>query len=80
MPKVLQDVDLERKMIQAVGAGLGIAIVPEQLKKLEHESVVFRPLDTNIVTEGCVAWRNENPSAALRAYVEIVEQAGSSIR
>ena len=79
-PKVLQDVDLERKMIQAVAAGLGIAIVPEQLKKLAHENVVFRPLDTVIVTEGCVAWRNENPSAILQAYVQIVEQAGSSIR
>ena len=79
-PKVLQDVDLERKMIHAVAAGLGVAIVPEQVKRLEHENVVFRPLDTVIVTEGCVAWRNENPSAALRAYVEIVEQAGSSIR
>ena len=79
-PKVLQDVDLERKMIHSVGAGLGIAIVPEQLKKLDHENVVFRPLDTDILMEGCVAWRNENPSAALRAYVEIVEQAGSSIR
>jgi DNA-binding transcriptional LysR family regulator len=79
-PKILQDVDLERKMIHSVGAGLGVAIVPEQLKKLEHENVVFRPLDTVILTEGCVAWRNENPSAALRAYIEIVEQAGSSIR
>jgi len=79
-PKVLQDVDLERKMIHSVGAGLGIAIVPEQLKKLDHENVVFRPLDTVILTEGCVAWRNENPSAALLAYIEIVEQAGSSIR
>ena len=79
-PKILQDVDLERKMIQSVSAGLGIAIVPEQLKKLEHENVVFRPLDADIVTEGCIAWRNENPTAALRGYVEIVEQAGSSIR
>lgn len=79
-PKVLQDVDLERKMIHAVAAGLGVAIVPEQLKKLEHENVVFRSLDTVIITEGCVAWRNENPSAALQAYVRIVEQAGSSLR
>ena len=79
-PKILQDVDLERKMIHSVGAGLGIAIVPEQLKKLEHENVVFRPLAPVVVTEGCVAWRKENPSEALRAYVGIVEQAGSSIR
>ena len=79
-PKILQDVDLERKMIHAVSAGLGVAIVPEQLKRLEHEGVVFRPLDPVIMTEGCVAWRNQNPSSALQAYVMIVEQAGSSIR
>lgn len=79
-PKILQDVDLERKMIHSVGAGLGIAIVPEQLKKLDHENVAFRPLDTVVVTEGCVAWRNENPSAALQAYIQIIEEAGSSLR
>ena len=79
-PKVLQDVDLERAMIHAVAAGLGVSLVPEQLKKLEHENVVFRPLLPTVAMEGCVAWRNENPSAALQAYVEIVEKLGHSIR
>ena len=79
-PKVLQDVDLERTMIHAVAAGLGVAIVPEQLEKLEHDNVVFRPLNPTVATEGCVAWRSENPSAALQAYVGIVEQLGRSIR
>src|SRR5439155_5940315 len=49
-PKVLQDVDLERTMIHAVAAGLGIALVPEQLKKLEHENVVFRPINPAVGT------------------------------
>ena len=79
-PKVLQDVDLERTMIHAVAAGLGVALVPEQLKKLEHENVVFRPLLPTVAIEGCVAWRNENPSDALQAYVRIVEQLARSIR
>ena len=79
-PRVLQDVDLERAMIQAVAAGLGVALVPEQLKKLEHENVVFRSLSPKVGTEGCVAWRSENPSAALKAYVKIVEQMGRSLR
>jgi len=79
-PKVLQDVELERTMIHAVAAGLGVALVPEQLKKLEHENVVFRPVNPTVGTEGCVAWKNEHPSAALKAYVQIVEQLGRSIR
>jgi len=79
-PKVLQDVDLERTMIHAIAAGLGVALVPEQLKKLEHDNVVFRPINPPVATEGCIAWRSENPSAALKAYVHIVEQAGRSFR
>jgi len=80
VPKVLQDVDLERTMIHAVASGLGVALVPEQLKKLEHENVVFRPVNPNVATEGCVAWKNENAPAALQGYVQIVEELGRSIR
>jgi DNA-binding transcriptional LysR family regulator len=79
-PKVLQDVDLERTMIHAISAGLGVALVPEQLKKLPHENVVFRPIMPAVATEACVAWKGENPSAPLKAYVEIVEHVGRSIR
>src|SRR4030095_13152888 len=57
-PKVLQDVDLERTRVHAIAAGLGVALVPEQLKKLEHENVIFRPLNPTVAMEGCVAWRN----------------------
>jgi len=79
-PKVLQDVDLERTMIHAVAAGLGVALVPEQLKNLEHHNVLFRPVKPHVATEGCIAWRNENSSAALKAYVGIVEKISHSIR
>jgi DNA-binding transcriptional LysR family regulator len=79
-PKVLQDVDLERTMIHAISAGLGVALVPEQLKKLPHKNVVFRPITPAVATEACVAWKGENPSAPLKAYVEIVEHVGRSIR
>jgi DNA-binding transcriptional LysR family regulator len=79
-PKVLQDVELEQTMIHAVARGLGVALVPEQVKRLEHENVVFRPLNPTVRTEGCIAWKGQNPSAALKAYVQIVEQVGRSIR
>src|SRR2546423_3351993 len=80
IPKVLQDVDLERTMIHAISAGLGVALVPEQLKKLPHKNVLFRPVMPAVATEACVAWKGENPSDPLKAYVEIVERVGRSIR
>jgi hypothetical protein len=38
-------------------AGLGVALVPEQLKKLPHKNVVFRPVMPAVATEACVAWK-----------------------
>jgi DNA-binding transcriptional LysR family regulator len=79
-PKVLQDADIERTVIHAVAAGLGVALLPEQVKKLPHENVALRPLTPTVTTESCIAWKDENTSMALRAYVEIVKERSASIR
>ena len=79
-PKVLQDAEIERTVIQAVAAGLGVALLPEQVKKLPHENVVFRALTPAVMTESCIAWKAENPSAALKAYVQIVKERSASTR
>jgi DNA-binding transcriptional LysR family regulator len=80
VPKVLQDADIERTVIQAVEAGLGVALLPDQVEKLAHENVVFRPLIPAALMESCIAWRSENTSTALKAYVEIVKERSTSLR
>ena len=79
-PRVLQDVEVERTMIHAVASGLGVALVPEPVKHFEHEKVVFRPLNPTVRTEACIAWNGKNPSSVLKTYLQIVDQAGRSIR
>jgi DNA-binding transcriptional LysR family regulator len=79
-PKVLQDADIERFVIEAVGAGLGVALLPDQVKTLPHQNVVFRPLIPTVLTESCIAWRSDNTSTALKAYVEIVKERSTSMR
>src|SRR6476620_7802343 len=79
-PKVLQDVEIERIVLQAVGAGLGVALLPEQVEKLRHENVVFRPLAPTIRTPSCIAWKKENTSTVLKAYIEALKEKSASIR
>ncbi len=79
-PKVLQDVEIERIVLQAVGAGLGVALLPEQVEKLRHENVVFRPLAPTIRTLSCIAWKKENTSTVLKAYVEALKERKASMR
>ena len=79
-PKVLQDADIERTLIQSVAAGLGVALLPDQVKKLPHDSVVFRELSPGVKTESCIAWKTSNTSVALKAYVNIVSDRGVRMR
>jgi DNA-binding transcriptional LysR family regulator len=79
-PKVLQDAEIERTVLQAVAAGLGVALLPEQVKKLPHESVVFSELQPAGKTESCIAWAANNRSVALKAYVNIVSDRGIRMR
>lgn len=79
-PKVLQDADIERTVIQSVGAGLGVALLPDQVKKLPHDSVVFRELIPAVKTESCIAWKADNPSIALKAYINIVTDGDVRMR
>jgi len=79
-PKVLQDADIERTVIQSVAAGLGVALLPDQMKKLPHDSVVFRELNPPVKIESCIAWKTDNPSVALKAYVNIVTDRGVRMR
>jgi DNA-binding transcriptional LysR family regulator len=71
-PKVLQDAEIERTLLDFVAAGLGVALLPDQVRKLPHPGVVFRTLHPRIETESCIAWRRDNNSAALKAYVRIL--------
>src|SRR5881275_2149318 len=79
-PRVLQDVEIERTIIQSVAAGLGVALLPDQVKKLPHDSVVFLELSPAIKTESCIAWKTNNPSVALKAYINVVSDRGVRMR
>ena len=79
-PKVLQDADIERTLMQSVAAGLGVALLPDQVKRLPHDSVVFRELNPSVKTESCIVWKADNPSVALKAYVNIVTDRGIPMR
>src|ERR1700686_2285163 len=79
-PKVLQDAEIERTLIQAVAAGLGVALLADQVKKLPHENVVFRPISPKVMTESCITWKACHPASALKAYINIVSDRGTRMR
>jgi len=72
--------DVEPTLIQAVAAGLGVALLPAQAEKIPHDNVVFRELRPHVLTESCIAWNGDNSSNALKAYINIVSDRGIRMR
>ena len=50
-PRILKDADREPAVISFVAAGLGVALLPEQIKTLPHQGVIFRPLQRRLTAD-----------------------------
>ena len=79
-PKILQEANTERTLIQAVESGLGVALLPDQIKKLSSENVSFRPISPPVASQSCITWKKENPSATLKAYLQTITDFAASGR
>jgi DNA-binding transcriptional LysR family regulator len=73
-PRILQDADREPAVISFVAAGLGVALLPEQIKRLPHEGVIFRPLRKHLTTDSWAVWKRNNSSDCLKQYIQIVKE------
>ncbi|NWB99817.1 LysR family transcriptional regulator [Pseudomonas gingeri] len=69
-PRVLHEVRSVASQIAFVSCGQGIALVPESLKKVAPDNVVFRPLSKklNVVTTA-VAWNSARANPLVEALV-----------
>jgi len=73
-PRILQDAEREPAVISFVTAGLGVAVLPEQIKRLPHEGVVFRPLRQRLAADSWAIWKVNNASGCLKQYIQIVKE------
>jgi DNA-binding transcriptional LysR family regulator len=72
-PRVLQDAELEPALMTFVAEGLGVTLARENIKKLPHPGVAFRPLVPPVKSDYCIVWNRNNDSRALQQYIQIVK-------
>lgn len=71
-PRVAQQGNEGHTIVGLVGAGLGIAVVPESLKHWGGPEVVYRPLKADSPwLPMCIAWRRDERSPIVHSFVEI---------
>lgn len=72
-PRVAQKARQFATIISLVGAGLGVAIVPDSLRRVQLADVVYRPLaDASELAELAIAFRRDEPSPAVKAFLQKV--------
>jgi DNA-binding transcriptional LysR family regulator len=74
MPRILQEADREPAVISFVAAGLGVALLPEQIKRLPHEGTTFLPLQRRLTADSWAVWKAKNASGCLKQYIQIVKE------
>lgn len=70
-PTILLETQLQQTIISLVAEGLGIAMVPETMKKANLPGVVYRPLAQAPMVEYVILWREDNINPALGRLIEI---------
>jgi DNA-binding transcriptional LysR family regulator len=71
-PKVLHPGSMQTNL-GLVSAGLGVALMPASIQKLRREGVVYRPLRSPVPhVEMAIAYRAEEPSAVLTAFLDVL--------
>ena len=71
-PRVIQEADEMQVMLGFVAAEMGIALLSASVQHFQRPGVVYRPLQPSAKVSLALAWRRDDPSTVLQAFIEVV--------
>lgn len=75
-PRVVQEAPDSYTIMALVAAGVGVTLTVTSVQHIQQNGLVYRPLaGPPIRRQAALAWRSDNPSAALRAVLAAAEDA-----
>ncbi|WAL68848.1 LysR family transcriptional regulator [Amycolatopsis cynarae] len=75
-PKVVQEAPDSYTILALVAAGVGVTLTLTSCRHIQQTGLVYRPLaGPAIRLRAALAWREDNPSRALRTVLAIAEEA-----
>jgi len=72
-PVIRFEVQLQQTIVSMVAENLGVAIVPQSMRKLGLANVAFRDLEKAPVVEHVVAWRPDFSNPAVKSFLSILD-------
>ncbi|CAM03280.1 DNA-binding transcriptional LysR family regulator [Saccharopolyspora erythraea NRRL 2338] len=75
-PRIVQEAPDSYTILALVGAGVGVTLTVSSVQHIRTEGMVYRPLAGPTQPMSlALAWRRDNPSAALRCVLAVSEEA-----
>lgn len=75
-PNVGLEINMQQTIVNLVGEGLGIAIVPRSMRNMRLTTTTFRPLVAPPVVEVVAVWKADNHNPCIATFVESAMRAG----
>jgi DNA-binding transcriptional LysR family regulator len=75
MPRFVQEAPDSYTILALVAAGVGMTLTLSSCAHIQQTGLVYRPLRETIRLHSALAWRSDNPSAALKAVLTVAETA-----
>lgn len=76
LPDVVQEAALIQTIAGLVASGVGVALLPASVRRLQRMGVAYRPLQAEPLTvEMGVVWANENHDPIVSGFVSIARRA-----
>lgn len=75
-PRVVQEAPDSYTILALVAAGVGVTLTVSSVRHIQQNGLVYRSLvGPPVQRQAALAWRTDNPSAALRAVLAVAEEA-----
>jgi DNA-binding transcriptional LysR family regulator len=78
--RIAQEAEHVQTILGLVAGGFGVSVLPDTVRNLRPRDVVFRSLTGQLPrAETAVAYRRDDPSEVLRAFVAVVDRASARL-
>lgn len=74
-PRIVQEAP-QLDIVSLVAAGFGVSILPESIRNVRRQGLVFRPIVGSPTTNLLLVWRADDDSPALEGFLSFVRQVG----
>ncbi len=72
-PRIKLEANLQQTIVNLVGEGLGVAMVPASMQAMHLDTTVFKPLIDAPTVEIAVIWNKENRNPCIHTFVDTAQ-------